>query len=192
MHERVMPASKAYRLEDPERLRFLPPDAVLNVLPLRPGMTIADVGAGTGYFSFPLAKAVGNGGKLFAVDIQEEMLSLLRQKLERPDAPGNIVLVRGEANSTTLRDHSCDLVFLANVWHEVPDHAATLMETRRVLKPSGTLAIIDWRPDTEHPPGPPVEHRIGVENVCRDLQSHGFECDSPLKVGQYSYIVLAK
>lgn len=187
-----MPASKAHRLDDPERLRFLPPDAVLNVLPLRTGIVIADVGAGTGYFSFPLAKTIGTGGKLFAVDMQEEMLTLLRKKLDHPDAPGNIVLVHGEAKATTLGDHSCDLVFLANVWHEIPDHAAALQEIRRILKPNGTLAILDWRPDTEHPPGPPLEHRISAQNVCRDLRSHGFRCDSPLQVGQYSYIVVAK
>jgi SAM-dependent methyltransferase len=192
MDERVMPASKAHRLDDPERPRFLPPDAVLNALPLSPGIVIADVGAGTGYFSFPLAKAIGTGGRLFAVDIQDEMLSLLRQKLNRADAPDNIVLVHGEAKATTLVDHSCDLVFLANVWHEIPDHAAALQETRRILKANGTLAILDWRPDTEHPPGPPLEHRIPAQDVCRDLRSHGFRCDSPLQVGQYSYIVVAK
>jgi ubiquinone/menaquinone biosynthesis C-methylase UbiE len=187
-----MPASNAHRLDDPERLRFLPPDAVLNRLPLKPGIVVADVGAGTGYFSLPIARAIGIGGKLFAVDVQHEMLELLQQKLGRPDTPSNIVLVHGEAKTTTLDDHSCDLVFLANVWHELPDHAAALMEIRRILKPGGTLAIVDWRPDTEHPPGPPVEHRISADNVCRDLESHGFECDAPFKVGQYSYMALAK
>src|ERR1039458_9895939 len=91
MHDRRFPASEAHRLDDPERLLWLPPAAVLGALAVRPGETIADVGAGTGYFSLPLAKAVGPEGKVYAVDAQAEMLSLLRQKL---DAAG-IAIVHG-------------------------------------------------------------------------------------------------
>lgn len=81
MDERRFNASLAHRLDDPDRLLWLLPAKVLDALAVRPGETIADVGAGTGYFSVPLAHAVGPSGKVYAVDAQPEMLVWLRQKL---------------------------------------------------------------------------------------------------------------
>lgn len=187
-----MPASEAERLEKPERLQWLPPDEVLASLPLQPGMTVADIGAGTGYFSLPIAKAIGAKGKVFAVDIQHEMLTLLRHKLDRPDAPRNVELVHGEAQATTLENQSCDLIFLANVWHELPNHNAALQEINRVRKLGATLAVLDWRPDVEQPPGPPLEHRIAAAVVRQDLETHGLKCEQSFNIGLFSYMVLAR
>jgi ubiquinone/menaquinone biosynthesis C-methylase UbiE len=189
-HDRLMPASRAHRLDAPERLRFLPPDTVLNLLALKPGAIVADVGAGTGYFSLPIADAVGPEGRVFAIDIQQEMQALLREKLQRAGTPKNIDLVLAPADSTPLADETCDVVFLANVWHELPNHVRALNEFRRILKPGGTVAILDWRPDTIHPPGPPIEHRIAPEKVHRDLESNAFACQSTAHVGTYSYLVI--
>ena len=191
IHDRIMPASRAHRLDDPERLRFLPPDAVLHSLRLKAGMVVADIGAGTGYFSVPIATAILPGGKVFAADIQQGMQALLRTKLQRAGGPHNVELVLAPAHTTTLAAASCDLVFVANVWHELPDHFAALNEFRRILKPGGTLAILDWRPDVDHPPGPPIEHRIPAEEVCRNLSANGFSSQEPFHVGTYSYMVLA-
>lgn len=90
-------------------------------------MNVADVGAGTGYFSLPFARAIAPEGRLFAVDFQAEMLELLRGKLRADNAPGNIELRQGTASATGLPDASCDLVFLANIWHELDDHASVLL-----------------------------------------------------------------
>jgi precorrin-6B methylase 2 len=83
MHDRVFKHTEAHKLEDPERLRWLPPAEVISHLRLLPGMKIADIGAGTGYFSIPIARAVGDGGRVPAADLQPEMLELLRQKLSQ-------------------------------------------------------------------------------------------------------------
>ena len=190
--DRVMSVAEAHKLDKPERLQWLPPDLVLGLLPLRSGMTVADVGAGTGYFAIPIARAIACEGKVFAVDLQQEMLSLLANKLLATDAPSNISLVQGSADATSLDSESCDLAFLANVWHEVPDHAGALRELKRILKPGGSLAILDWRTDVEHPPGPPLEHRIHAEEVRRFIASRSWSCDPPIPVGRYSYIVLCR
>jgi ubiquinone/menaquinone biosynthesis C-methylase UbiE len=190
--DRVMSLADAHRLDNPERLRWLPPDSVLKLLLLRPGAVVADIGAGTGYFAIPLAQAIGPDGKVFAIDLQPEMLDLLRKKLEGPDAPYNISLLQGTAETTTLPQASCDLVFIANVWHELPDHAAALREFRRVLRPDGALAIVDWRPDTEHPPGPPIEHRIDAAEVRRKLEESGWKVEENTLVGEYGYFILAR
>ena len=191
MRDRVFDASQVHRLEAKERLEWMPPGEILGWLDLRPGMMIADIGAGTGYFAIPIAQAITPGGRVFAVDLQPELLEVLRGKLAKPDAPANIVLLQGTASSTGLADGSCDLALLANVWHELDDDAAAVAELERILKPEGRMAVLDWRPDVERPPGPPLEHRVPARQVQQFLQSHGKRMHAVRNVGQYSYLILA-
>ena len=79
----------------------------------------------------------------------------------------NVDLIQAEAESTALPDGSCDLVFLANVWHEFADRSAVLNESRRILKHRGRIAILDWRPDVERENGPPLDHRLDAFG-CRE------------------------
>ncbi len=191
MNERTFSVANAHKLEDPERLTWLPPNEVINSLELRPGMAVADIGAGTGYFTLPIARAVRNGGTVHAVDFQTGMLEILGKKLLEPDAPTNILLVHGTASHTTLPDKCVDLVFIANVWHEVDDHLLVLKEATRVLRPGGRLAILDWRPDVERPPGPPLEHRIAAGTVLQTLKLDGWNAERSGNVGRYSYLIIA-
>ncbi len=188
-HDRRFNPSEAHKLEDPERRVWLPPDEILGRLPLRPAMTVADVGAGTGYFAIPLAERVR---RVLAVDVQPEMLHLLRHKLSQPGSPPNIELVHGSAGRTSLASSSCDLAFLANVWHEFDDTAGVLAEMRRILKPEGSLAILDWRPDVDRPPGPPLEHRVAPDQVEQALSAAGWVPQPSANVGRYSYLLLAR
>lgn len=203
MHDRRFNPAEAHRLEDPERLIFMPPDDVVACLEMAPGMTVADVGAGTGYFTIPIAKAVQPGGRVYAVDAQTEMLRLLDAKLGAPSAPDNIVLVEGEAADTRLPQSACDRVLIANVWHELDDHDGVLREAARILKPEGRVAILDWRADVParshgapraegDPPGPPQEHRIPETAVAEGLRNAGWRVITRANVGQYSYIVIAE
>lgn len=188
MNERRFNASLAHRLDDPARRAWLPPAEVLAALALRCGETIADVGAGTGYFSLPLAQAVGAQGKVYAVDAQEEMLALLRQKLDEA-ALANVESIHAEAEDMRLPASSCNLVFAANVWHEFDDRAAVLQEFVRVLKPGGRIAILDWRPDVEPLAGPPLDHRIAAANALDELRSAGFQKTTDRNVGLYAWLV---
>lgn len=167
---------------------WLPPAEVIAALAIRPGETIADIGAGTGYFALPMAAAAGPHGKVFAVDAQQEMLAHLRQKLSDGGIQ-NIELVHAEADSTSLDDSTCSLVLLANVWHEFDDHAAVLREAKRVLKAGGRIAILDWRPDVEREAGPPLDHRISASNAVRDLELAGFARTAHTNAGKYSWLV---
>jgi ubiquinone/menaquinone biosynthesis C-methylase UbiE len=119
------------------------------------------------------------------------MLDLLRAKLDQADGPRNVELRQGEAGSTTLNTASVDLVFLANVWHELDDPAAALKEAYRILRAGGQLAILDWRPDMPSPPGPPQDHRVSAADVESSLVTNGWHAKPPKMVGQYSYLIVA-
>lgn len=191
MNERTFSTAGAHRLDDPERRVWLPPDEVIDSLGIGPGMNVADIGAGTGYFALPIAAKIAPGGRVFALDLQPEMLTRIREKLAAPEAPQNIELREGEDAATGLPDACADLVLLANLWHEVDDREATLREAARLLRPGGRIAILDWRDDVTRPPGPPREHRIAEDETMRALQDGGWNVRDCVHVGPYSYLVIA-
>jgi ubiquinone/menaquinone biosynthesis C-methylase UbiE len=190
MHEKRFKHAQAHKLEDPERLISLPPAEVITRLELKPGMLVADIGAGTGYFSIPIAAEIMPGGRVTAVDVEPEMLAKLKAKLDLLDAPDNIDLVQGEATETTLAADSYDLVLMANVWHEIDDRRAALDEARRILHKTGLLAILDWRPDVDRPPGPRIEHRIPPDAARYELDQARWTVDAITNIGPYSYLLL--
>ncbi|HTO94303.1 MAG TPA: methyltransferase domain-containing protein [Bacteroidota bacterium] len=191
MNDRTFHVSDAHKLEDPERLAWLPPGEVLGHLGSIEGLNIADIGAGTGYFALPFAHGTGAKGRVFAVDFQEGMLTLIRRKLAGTDTLGNVTLLHGEAADTGLQANSCDIVFLANVWHELDKTDNVLGEIRRVLRQGGRLAILDWRADTAPPPGPPAAHRVSEENLNSSLRRRGWNAAPPVHVGMYHYLQVA-
>ncbi|HXJ19985.1 MAG TPA: class I SAM-dependent methyltransferase [Polyangia bacterium] len=186
-HDRLFRPHHAHKLDDPERQKWLPPDVVVRRL-ARPGLRVADVGAGTGYFALPLARAVLPGGRVFAIDMQPEMLQLLPPRVP---SDGSVVLVEGEATRTTLPNASVDVVLLANVWHELDDRGAALSEASRILVPEGRIAVLDWREDVGEPVGPPLEHRIPAAEVARTLEQERWRIDSSDAVGSYHYLIVA-
>jgi ubiquinone/menaquinone biosynthesis C-methylase UbiE len=188
MHDKRFPASLAERLDNPERLLWLPPADVIASLAVCNGETVADVGAGTGYFAMPLSIAVGAAGRVYAVDGQSEMLARLKLKLDQTLFP-NIELIQAEAEQSGLPAANCDLFFLANLWHEIEDRIAVLREARRVLKVGGRIAILDWRTDVEPVHGPPLAHRIAPEGALREMQRSGFKEMASGEIGNYSWLV---
>ncbi len=191
MNSRTFKASSAHRLEDPERLKWLPPQEAIGRLSLVPGLTIADIGAGTGYFSIPFAHAVAPDGKVLAVDFQPEMLELLGKKLEAPGAPRNIQLIEGSAERTGLPDGVCDVVFFANIWHELDDTSDVVKEADRILKPEGRIAILDWCHELDGPPGPPAGHRVAESAAIATVEGTGGRIRHSGAFGPYSYLMIA-
>ncbi len=193
-HPRRFSPAQAHRLDAPERKVWLPIEPVLEAMELAPGMMVADIGAGTGYFALPVAQAVGETGHVVAVDVAPEMLALLRQKVTAARI-SNLDFVQAESASTGLDAGSVDRVLLANIWHEVDDRAATLAEVARVLRAEGRVVILDWSPDIpedEAPlPGPPLEHRIALSTVQQELVDHGWRITLTGRTGQYSWLAIA-
>lgn len=192
MTERTFDAAKAHKLEDPRRQQWFPVGEIFARLGIQPGMAVADVGAGTGFFAIPMAREVRPEGAVFAVDMQPEMLVRLRQNLEAAGAPANVQVVEGAADRTGLKPESCHLALLANVWHEIEDQPAALREATRILRPGGRLAILDWRDDVEEPPGPPLSHRIPMRAAIHFLEHQGWELEQYCHIGPFSYLLVAR
>jgi ubiquinone/menaquinone biosynthesis C-methylase UbiE len=190
-HERRFDSKKFEKLEGPDRGEHFPIDAILDAAGACSLLNVADVGAGTGYFTLPLAGHVAPG-KVFAVDPSAELLDVIRGKLAAASAPKNVEVVMGEASATGLDDASCDLIFLSAVWHEIDDHADALREFSRIAAPNAKLAIIDWRPDAVRPPGPPLEHRISRAKVEQTVEAAGWGVVKSDIVTATTYIVVAQ
>ncbi len=192
MNERTFSVADAHKLEDPERLTWLPPNEVVASLDLKPGVSVADIGAGTGYFTLPIGRAVGENGKVYALDFQTGMLDLLGKKLLEPSAPTNITIIHATATHTTLPATCVDFVLMSNVWHELDDHSLVLKETSRILRHGGRIAVLDWRTNVTQPPGPPLAHRVPANVVMEALKSNGWGVERSGNVGKYHYLLVAK
>ncbi len=187
-HDRMFHHQHAHHLDSEERRAWLAPADVIDHLGLVPGMHIADIGAGTGYFAIPMSERIAPDGRVSAVDLQAEMLTFLQQKLQ----PGSrIVAVQGSAEETGLPGLSQQLVFFASVWHEIDDRAKALAEAERLLQSGGRVAIVDWRAECASPPGPPVEHRLAGTAVADELRETGWTDVTLRNVGSYAYLVMA-
>jgi len=117
------------------------------------GKRVLEAGCGSGAFTNYVAKAVGNKGKVYALDIQDKMLEQLRMKLMRFENRDikNIFLIKGDICKTSFKDDSFDLVYMVAVLQEIPDGKKALLEIKRILKPEGILAVTEFIPDPDYP-----------------------------------------
>lgn len=137
---------KAWTPDYSRRDEWQQPERVLDALGIRPGMVIADVGAGDGYFSFKLAERVGPAGKIYATDIEERQLGILKDKVQR-EGIKNIVTILGSEEDPALPAGEIDMVFLCHVFHIIiryQDPLAFLNHVMSALKPEGMLVLVQW------------------------------------------------
>lgn len=159
------------RQETPERAGWQRPDRVLRTLGVRSGQVVADIGAGPGYFTRRLARAVGPRGHVFAVDPEPEVLDVLRERLSRARAR-NVTPVLGRGDDPLLPAGRCDLALMVNVYHHLADGPAFLRRVREALARGGRLAVVEFA-RRETPVGPPVDHRVARETLLRDARRAG-------------------
>ena len=154
---------------DPQRDAWQKPHEVIHALALDPRAVVADVGAGTGYFSARLANMLKEG-RVYAVDIEPAMVKHLAERAKREHLP-NMVAVQGSPSDPRLPE-KVDLVLLVDVYHHVEERTAYFRKLRSSLKPGGRVAIIDFRLDS--PEGPPKEARVAPERVRAELEAAGY------------------
>jgi predicted methyltransferase len=159
----------AHVFDDPQRDAWQKPHEVIKALALEPDAIVADIGAGTGYFSARLASML-HAGKVYAVDIEPDMVRYLAERAKREALP-NMVAVAGAPGDPHL-PAKADLVLLVDVYHHIEERPRYFGKLRGALKPGGRIAVIDFRLDS--PEGPPKEARIAPERVKSEMAKAGY------------------
>ncbi|MCU0377280.1 MAG: methyltransferase domain-containing protein [Bacteroidales bacterium] len=177
------------RLDNPERRELIPPEKTLLMLGLKEGDTFVDIGAGAGYFALPATRITGRTGRVIAADLSQEMLDHLRQRAFQEGAEIETILT--PHNSLPIDDDTADMTFLAFVYHEIDDRSTYMAEIRRITKPSGTLAVVDWA-KVQSPMGPPPDHRIAMKEALGEIASSGFQIMSHGMLNPYQYFITAR
>lgn len=168
MHKRFENAQEWSRVFDaPDRDEWQKPDAVLAKLKLKRNAIVADIGAGTGYFTVRIAKAVPKG-KVFAIDVEADMVAHIDERA-REAGLSNVVAKQSRADNPGLGD-PVDVAFLCDVVHHIDDRPAFFAKIADRLKPGGRIVIVDFSPDAPPDgPGPPQEHRLSIQTLDVEL-----------------------
>lgn len=175
------------KLDNEERRKRLSPDELLHKFGLAGNDIVADIGCGIGYFTLPAAIIAGPGGKVYALDILDEMLVQVRAKAHHSGAK-NIETLKIQENQFLLPDQSVTFALVFFVLHEAQEPQVFFAELHRILQPGGKVALIDWE-KREMPQGPPLGHRIAGEEARLYLEKAGFSVEAvPVGDAYYGYL----
>lgn len=163
--------SKIPLLEDPERDKWQKPEEILNVLDIKKGQFVADIGAGSGYLTVKLSERVGAAGRVYATDIQQEMLDYINKRLNNKEV-NNITLVLSNMDDPKLPAGSLDTAILLSTYHEIARPVDFIKKVKLALKPQGKLAVLEFSDDS--PIGPPLQVRLPEDLVINELKQAGF------------------
>ena len=183
-----MGAAGADWLMREDRDKFEQPDKVLDALKIQPGMTVADVGAGNGYFTLRLARRVKDSGRVFAVDIQQGMLDQLEIN-RKQEGLKNIELVLSTPTDPRLPRAAIDLALLVDVYHEFQQPEEMVAGIRASLKPEGVLVLVEYRGEDPSVPIKP-EHKMTVAQVLREIEPMGFRLRKKLDFLPWQHIFI--
>jgi ubiquinone/menaquinone biosynthesis C-methylase UbiE len=175
-------------LEDPKRDAYQKPHEVLTALNLKPGEVIADIGAGSGYFTFRIAHHVGTKGKVYAVDVSPDMIRHINRRI-RDTKTTNVVSVLADPDDPLLPEQSVDRFFICDVWHHVEKPANYLSMMKKILKPGGEIVMIDFH-KKELPFGPPLQMKIAREDLIRQMETNAFRLAKDHTFLPYQYFLV--
>jgi arsenite methyltransferase len=163
-------------LDSPERNAYQKPVEVVEALGLKPGMAVADLGAGSGYFTRRFAEAVTEEGKVYAIDIEQEMLSYTKDSLEHMHRPYTAEFILARPDNPKLPTESVDLIFICNTYHHLEQRPDYFKNVRSALKPGGRIAIVDFYHDERSGDvGFPKKHLVPRETVVDELAKAGYK-----------------
>ena len=160
---------KRFGYEGFDRDEWQHPDRVVQELAVEPGMQVADIGAGGGYFTFKLADAVGDTGRVFAVDVDDDMIEYLEERAQE-DRYSNVTVVRGEFTDPLLPDGKLDLVFSSNTYHHIEERIAYFRTVLQDLAPGGRVAIVELREGPWIAPS----HYTDREVIVKEMTEAGY------------------
>jgi predicted methyltransferase len=177
-------------LERTEREAEEAPSKAIAALGLRPGDIVADIGAGSGYYTARLAGVVGPKGRVVATDLQPGMLDLLRARVAR-ERLSNVEVVQGGADDPNLPPNTFDLLLMVDVYHELASPQVFVRKLKEALKPGGRLVLIEFRKED---PRVPIreEHKMSVEQVRQELAADGLRIERVIDVLPWQHIIVLR
>jgi ubiquinone/menaquinone biosynthesis C-methylase UbiE len=165
------------------------PQRVIESLKIAPGMIVADLGAGGGYFTFKLARAVGSSGKVYAVDVDREMIDLITAQT-REENSANVATIIAESDDPRLPASGVDLIFTVNTYHHIENRVRYFANLRKYLRPSGRIAVIDF--DRRGWLEGLLRHYTPKEFIQRELEQAGFVLQQDLEfLDRQSFLIFA-
>lgn len=177
------------KFEGPERDTWQKPQVVVAALGEVAGKTVVDLGAGTGYFLPHLQRAVGESGKVLALDREEDMVRHLRERAAK-EKLSTVEVRKVEGDDPGLAPSSVDRVLIVDVWHHVGERAAYAKKLATSLKPGGAIYIVDFTQTSKH--GPPKQHRLKPADVIKELKDAGLAAEEQKSALTDQYIVVGK
>jgi ubiquinone/menaquinone biosynthesis C-methylase UbiE len=187
-HARLFPPENLGMLEGPDRDAYQQPDQIMDALQIAEGSVVADLGAGGGWFTVRLARRVGPNGKVYAEDIQSQMISVIERRVQREELPW-VVTVLGTQVDTKIPPSTLDAALMVDAYAEFEQPVALLRNIGRSLKPHGTLGIVNYKKDGGGP-GPPMEERVDAEKVIADATAAGLELRKRESFLRYQYMLI--
>ena len=187
-HGRLFPPQDLGLLEAPDRDQWQRPDRIMDALAIADASVVADVGAGSGWFTIRLARRVGPQGLVFAQDVQQEMLSAISRRVQR-EGLVNVRPVLGRGSDPRLPANTLDAVLLVDAYHEIDDRVTLLSNIAQSLKPQGRIGVIDFKL-TGGGPGPDADERVSPDVVTGDAARAGLRLVASETFLPYQYFLI--
>jgi len=185
---RLFPPSDLGLLDAPDRDLWQRPDQIMDALGVADASVVADIGAGSGWFTIRLARRVGPQGIVYAEDVQKEMINAIERRVRR-EGFNNVKAKLGSNNDPRLAPSSLDAALMVDAYHEVEDRVTMLANLAKSLKPQGRLGIVDFRLDGTGP-GPEPDERVSPDVVVNDAKKAGLKLIRQEPFLPYQYFLI--
>jgi protein-L-isoaspartate O-methyltransferase len=187
---RLFPPIDLGLLESPDRAAWQKPEQIMDVLHIADGSSVADIGAGAGWFTIRLARRVGPNGVVFSQDVQREMLEAIRRRVSR-EGLQNVQTRLGDGSNPNLQVTGLDAIVVVDAYQEVEDRVTFLKNLAEALKPNGLIGVVNWKPGRGGP-GPPENVRVEKSSVVADVRAAGLRIVDEETLPYQYMLVLAK
>ena len=185
---RLFPPQDLALLEGPDRDAWQRPDQIMDALQIGEGSVVADLGAGGGWFTVRLARAVGPNGRVYAEDIQPQMIEAIGRRVARAGLDDRVKTVLGTPVDPKLPAHTLDAALIVDAYHEIEQPVVLLRNLSKALKPTGTITVINFKRDGGGP-GPSMEERVDPEKVVADARAAGLALRKRENFLRYQYML---
>jgi ubiquinone/menaquinone biosynthesis C-methylase UbiE len=172
---------------------FINPQSVIENIDIRPGINVADFGCGAGFYTLPIAKRIGAGGRVYAIDIRREVLEIIRSKA-RVEGILNVETMWRDLEAkegSHLKEGSIDLVIISNILFQVESKEMLSREAFRILKSGGRVVLVEWAEDKKSL-GPPLKHRVNRKEAEDLFLKAGFDFEKELEANSDHYGLVLK